>query len=79
MHVLHAIGPLAQIKAAAEAPKFSSKEVLEYLENLPDADQVADLVSCALLPGHLERQTILGQVAHPMRGILLEFGLAFAG
>lgn len=51
-----------QIKAAAEAPKFSSKEVLEYLENLPDADQVADLVSCALLPGHLERQTILETV-----------------
>jgi len=43
-------------------PKFSAKDVLEYLESLPDADQVADLVSCALLPGHLERQTILETV-----------------
>src|SRR4051812_11819988 len=51
-----------QIKAASESPKFSSKDVLEYLENLPDADQVADLVSCALLPGHIERQTILETV-----------------
>src|SRR5260221_5391607 len=29
-------------------PKFSAKDVLEYLESLPDAHQVADLVSCAL-------------------------------
>jgi ATP-dependent Lon protease len=47
---------------SAETPKFSARDVLEYLENLPDADQVADLVSCALLPGHLERQTILETV-----------------
>ncbi len=48
--------------AGADNPKFSAKDILEYLENLPDADQVADLVSCALLPGHLERQTILETV-----------------
>src|SRR5436190_7282696 len=30
-------------------PNLSMKEILNYLENLPDADQVADLVSCALL------------------------------
>ena len=48
--------------AEPENPKFSAKDILEYLENLPDADQVADLVSCALLPGHLERQTILETV-----------------
>ena len=41
---------------------FSVKEILNYLENLPDADQVADLVSCALLPGARERQTILETV-----------------
>ena len=33
--------------------------MLDYLEGLPDAEQVADLVSCALLPDHRERQTIL--------------------
>jgi ATP-dependent Lon protease len=48
-------------KNAASA-KFSMKEILNYLESLPDADQVADLVSCALLPGAIERQTILETV-----------------
>jgi len=49
-------------KIAAEDPKFSTNDVLDYLENLSDADQVADLVSCALIPGHIERQTILETV-----------------
>ena len=44
------------------APQFSPKEILEYLENLTDADQEADLVSCALLPGAAERQIILETV-----------------
>ena len=43
-------------------PGISPKEILEYLEGLPDADQVADLVTCALLPGATERQTILETV-----------------
>ena len=41
------------------------KEVLKYLESLPDADHLADLVSCALLPEarHArQRQTILETV-----------------
>ena len=42
--------------------QFSAKEILNYLENLTDADQVADLVSCALLPGAMERQIILETV-----------------
>src|SRR5262245_43360866 len=46
-------------KGNAGATKFSPKEILDYLESLEDADQVADLVSCALLPGAVERQTIL--------------------
>ncbi len=46
----------------AEASKLSIKEILKFLESLPDADQVADLVSCALLPGAAERQTILETV-----------------
>ncbi len=41
---------------------FSKKEVLLYLEQLPGADQVADLVTCALLSDALERQTILESV-----------------
>ena len=46
----------------ASKPGFTGKDILAYLESLPDADQVADLVSCALLPGALERQTILETV-----------------
>ena len=38
------------------------KEILEYLNNLPDAAQIADLVSCALLPDAQERQAILETV-----------------
>jgi hypothetical protein len=45
--------------ATTGSANFSVKEILNYLESLPDADQVADLVSCALLPGAIERQTIL--------------------
>jgi ATP-dependent Lon protease len=41
---------------------FSPEKVVDYLSSLPDADQVADLVSCALLPNALERQTILETV-----------------
>ena len=50
----------AKCKAdGAAAANVSVSEILRYLENLPDADQVADLVSCALLSGARERQTIL--------------------
>lgn len=37
----------------------SISEIMQYLENLPDAETVADLVSCALLPKAEHRQTIL--------------------
>ena len=50
-------------KSAAEtSPNLGAKEILSYLETLPDADQVADLVSCALLPSAEQRQTILETV-----------------
>lgn len=49
-------------KSGGSPPSFTPKEILDYLESLPDADQVADLVSCALLPGAVERQTILETV-----------------
>ena len=48
-------------KQGSEAT-LSVKEVLGYLEALSDADQVADLVSCALLPDAKARQTILETV-----------------
>jgi hypothetical protein len=40
----------------------SPKEVLGYLDKLTDPEQVADLVSCAVLSGPAERQTILETV-----------------
>jgi Lon protease-like protein len=48
------------LKTRPNAPKAHSiKEIISYLDKLSDPDQVADLVSCALLPGPAERQTIL--------------------
>lgn len=44
------------------ASKFTVNEIMNYLKGLPDADQVADLVSCALLPRAAERQAILETV-----------------
>ena len=43
-------------------PGVSAKEVLGYLDKLTDPEQVADLVSCAVLSGPAERQTILETV-----------------
>ena len=61
--------PFPAVKNAGAAKKkgggqthLSVKDVLEYLEALPDADQVADLVSCAMLPDAQARQTILETV-----------------
>ncbi len=45
-----------------ETAGFSAKDVLEYLNKLSDPEQVADLVSCAVLPGPAQRQTILETV-----------------
>jgi Lon protease-like protein len=49
-------------KKDAGALPFTLKEILDYLGSLPDAAQVADLVSCALLPDAQERQAILETV-----------------
>jgi len=43
-------------------PSFSPKEILNYLDSISDPEQAADLVSCAVLPGAAERQTILETV-----------------
>jgi Lon protease-like protein len=41
---------------------FSKDEVITYLHQLPNADQLADLVTCALLTDSVQRQTILETV-----------------
>jgi Lon protease-like protein len=56
---------------------FSKEEVLNYLEQLPSADQVADLVTCALLSDAVERQTILETVeVEPRLKHLIHFLMA---
>ena len=49
-------------KPIEPAPGFSAEDVIEYLDKLTDPEQVADLVSCAVLTGPVERQTILETV-----------------
>ena len=67
-------------KTAVDAHKptvFSKEEVLNYLEQLPSADQVADLVTCALLSDAVERQTILETVdVEPRLKHLIHFLMA---
>lgn len=55
----------------------SIPEIMHYLENLPDAETVADLVSCALLPRAEHRQTILETIEIDQRlKYLIRFLLA---
>ncbi len=49
-------------KKPKQTTMLSMKEIVRHLDELNDADQVADLVSCAMLPGAAERQTILETV-----------------
>ncbi len=46
-------------KDSQELPGFSPSDVLDYLDQITDPEQAADMVSCAVLPGAQERQTIL--------------------
>lgn len=56
---------------------LSVKEIITYLDKLTDPDQVADLISCALLPGAVERQTILETVeVEPRLKHLIHFLMA---
>jgi ATP-dependent Lon protease len=43
-------------------PGFSPNEILTYLDSIADPEQAADLVSCAVLAGAVERQAILETV-----------------
>jgi ATP-dependent Lon protease len=49
-------------KKAGGQENFAPGEVLQYLESIQDPEQLSDLVSCALLSGAIERQTILETV-----------------
>jgi ATP-dependent Lon protease len=49
-------------KAGPATPAFSPKEILGYLDSITDPEQAADLVSCAVLAGAVERQSILETV-----------------
>src|SRR3569833_1963814 len=52
--------PSPMVSSSSEhATSFSPKEILGYLDSLTDPEQTADLVSCAVLPGGVERQAIL--------------------
>jgi ATP-dependent Lon protease len=53
---------MSKEKSPEGSAGFSPKDVLEYLDKLSDPEQVADLVSCAVLSGPVERQTILETV-----------------
>jgi Lon protease-like protein len=49
-------------KKTSGQENFAPGEVLQYLESIQDPEQLSDLVSCALLSGAIERQTILETV-----------------
>jgi ATP-dependent Lon protease len=56
---------------------LSAKEVIQYLEQLEDPNQVADLVSCALLPEPGQRQEMLETVeVEPRLRRLIQFLLS---
>jgi Lon protease-like protein len=42
-----------------DSPVFSLKQVIDYLVSLENPDQLADLISCTLLPHTKQRQVIL--------------------
>ena len=50
-----------------KASGISATDVLKYLGAIEDPEQLADLVSCAVLPDARERQTILETVEMDMR------------
>lgn len=68
--------PLAG-KTKKKSSTMTIKEIVGYLDKLHDADQVADLISCALLPRAVQRQTILETVeVEPRLKHLIHFLMA---
>jgi len=69
--------PLTKSNKKKSSSAMTVREIVSYLDKLQDADQVADLVSCALLPGAVERQTILETVdVEPRLKHLIHFLMA---
>jgi ATP-dependent Lon protease len=62
VHVLKQFGELIDA-GAGETGVNSLKHLVKYLVTINNPDQLADLVSCTLLTGSVERQTIL-ETAH---------------
>jgi ATP-dependent Lon protease len=56
------MSPAQSETSKTTSPQFSPKEILTYLDSITDPEQAADLVSCAVLPGAAERQSILETV-----------------
>jgi ATP-dependent Lon protease len=52
----------AKSKSDPAPPTLSSKEIVHYLDSVKDPEQAVDLVSCAVLPGGVDRQAILETV-----------------
>jgi ATP-dependent Lon protease len=66
-----------QTEGGSTPPSFSPPEILNYLDSITDPEQAADLVSCAVLPGAADRQTILETVDVEVRlRRLIQFLLA---
>src|SRR5580765_1200678 len=54
--------PAETSESKAGPSSFSPKEILNYLDSITDPEHAADLISCAVLPGPVERQSILETV-----------------
>ncbi len=52
----------ASVEPEAEPPALPAKDILNYLDKIASPEQVADLVSCVVLPDASDRQTILEMV-----------------
>lgn len=59
VHVMKQLCPSETADEDDTSPAFSLKQVIQYLVKLENPDQLADLISCTLLPNPAERQTIL--------------------
>lgn len=70
--------PRAALGGLKAPPAFPAKEMLKYLQELKNPEHVVDLVSCAVLHGATERQTILetvdleSRLRHLIRFLLAE-------
>ncbi|MBI2925419.1 MAG: LON peptidase substrate-binding domain-containing protein [Verrucomicrobia bacterium] len=59
VHLVQQLAPHDDFKTQDSSAAISFKEVIKGLAKLNDPEQLADLVSCTLLPAAEERQTIL--------------------